>query len=157
MDDLKVHLVNNTSVGYQFNYRLHYFGKEGFELQNQSFPFQDFYLHDVPFENLNDNPAFEFDFTLLTPDKQKEEHYESSLKIKAKQVFAKIEEIRKKGEATFSFKLFDNYPDKKIVESSDISHLSAKGYKIYEASKARSHLQPSRQEVDLHIEKLSDN
>ena len=35
--------------------------------------------------------------------------------------------------------------------------LAAKGYKIYEVSKAREHLEPPRTVVDLHIEKLSDD
>lgn len=35
--------------------------------------------------------------------------------------------------------------------------LAAAGYKIYDASKARQHLEPARSVVDLHIEKLSDN
>jgi hypothetical protein len=157
VEDLKVHLVNNSQQAYRFTYNLNYSGKSSFELDNQVFTFQDFYLHDVPFENLNDNPAFEFDFTLLTPDKNKSDHFESSLKLKPKQVFAKIEEIKKKGEATFSYKLFDEYPAKAVESNIDTSNLSAAGYKIYEASKARGHLEQAKYEVDLHIEKLADN
>jgi hypothetical protein len=157
VEELKVHLVNNSIHGYQFTYHLNYFGKEAFELKNDVFSFQDFYLHDVPFENLNDNPVFEFDFTLLSPDKNKAAHYETSMKLKPKQVFAKIEEIKKKGGANFSYKLFDHYPGKAVEEKIEVSNLSAAGYKIYEASKARQHLQQAKYEVDLHIEKLSDN
>lgn len=157
VEDLKVHLVNNSHNGFNFTYHLNYFGKENFELQNQVHNFQDFYLHDVPFENLNDSPSFEFDFTLMTPDKNKADHFESSLKLKPKQVFAKIEEIKKKGEATFSYKLFDEYPNKAIEEKIEISNLSSAGYKIYEASKARQNLEQAKYEIDLHAEKLTDN
>ncbi|MDR3713890.1 MAG: hypothetical protein P4L51_13800 [Puia sp.] len=157
VESLKVHLVNNTPAGYLFSYKLNYFGKAEFELDNQLYGFHDFYLHDVPFANLNDNPVFEFDFSPVNRDKRKADHYESSLKLKARQVFARIEEIRKKGEATFSYKLFETFPDKPIEDKIDAGHLNSAGYRIYEASRARQHLEPARQEIDLHIEKLSDN
>jgi hypothetical protein len=157
VETLKVHLVNNSNSGYKFTYELDYFGEKDFELQNEVFAFKDFYLHDVPFENLNDNPTFAFDFSLATPDKTKEDHYEASLKLKAKQVFAKIEEIKKKGEATFSYLIFEKYPDKLVEEKIEFNNLKNAGYKIYEVSKARQNLEPSRSEVDLHIEKLTDN
>jgi hypothetical protein len=154
---LKIHLVNNTVQGYQFTYRLQYLGKNEFELENQIFNFKDFYLNDIPFENLNDNPVFELDFSLLTPDAKKAAHYERSLRLKPKQVFLKIEEIKQKGEATFSYKLFDHYPDKIIEEKINAPDRSAAVYRVYDASKARQHLEPAKYEVDLHIEKLSDD
>lgn len=155
VDRLKVHLVNNTPAGYQFSYHLNYFGESDFDLDNQAFPFQDFYLHDIPFANLNDNPLFAVEFSLITPDKGKAEHYETSLKLKAKQVFSRIEEIKKKGESTFSFKLFETYPERLEEEPLvDTRLLTGSGFRIYEASQARRHLEPARSEVDLHIEKL---
>ncbi len=110
--ELKIHLVNRTESAYKFNYKVNYFGKTDFELKNELLAFQDFYLHDIPFEDLNDSPNFEFEFSLLQPEKNKVDHYEASLKLKPKQLFARIEEIRLKGEATFSYKLFEIYPDK---------------------------------------------
>lgn len=154
VDTLKVHLVNNSPSGYLFSYQLNYFGKPEFELEGQVFNFQDFYLHDVPFANLNDNPVFEFVFSQATPDKKKVGHFETSLKLRAKQVFNRIEEIKKKGEATFSFKLFDEYPDKPYEEPTDTALLTGAGYRVYDASRARQHLEPAKHEIDLHIEKL---
>lgn len=158
VESLKIHLVNNTDQGYHFAYKLSYFQKNDFELDGQIASFQDFYMHDVPFANLNDNPVFECEFQLLKPDKARAEFYETSLKPKAKQVFQRIEEIKKNGEATFSFKLFDVYPIRQVEETPmvDTKILSGSGFRIYEASRARQHLQPARQEVDLHIEKLTE-
>jgi hypothetical protein len=48
----------------------------------------------------------------VQPDKKKAEFFETSLKLKAKQLFDKIEELKKKNEPTFSYRLFENYPDK---------------------------------------------
>ena len=157
VEELKLHLVNRTNTSYKFTYKLNYFGKTDFELKNQLNPFESFYLHDIPFSDLNDNPNFEFEFSLLVPDKKKADFYEASLRLKPKQLFTKIEEIKKKNEATFSHQLLEKYPDKEYEERFSTSGLAAKGYKVYDAKKAKEHLEPARSVIDLHIEKLSDN
>jgi hypothetical protein len=157
VEELKLHLVNRTETPYVFVYKLHFFGKPDFELKNTVHPFEDFYLHDVDFGDLNDSPSFEFDFSLLQPQKNKAAHYETSVKLKPKQLFAKIEELKQKNQATFSQLLFDNYPDKLVEDRIEMGKLAAKGYKVYEASRAREHLEPARSVIDLHIEKLSND
>lgn len=154
VDDLKIHLVNRTHSGYTFKYTLSYAGEPEFELRNTVHNFEDFYLHDIPFENLNDSPTFAFEFSLVTPDKNRADYYEASLKLKAKQVFSRIEELKQKGEATFSYRLFENYPPK-VENVVDVSPLISKGYKVYDAAQARQHLEPARSEIDLHIERLT--
>ncbi|MEQ1676864.1 MAG: Smr/MutS family protein [Chitinophagaceae bacterium] len=162
VEELKLHLVNHTETPFHFNYKLHYFGKPNFDLKNTIHPFEDFYLHDIEFESLNDSPSFEFVFSLVTPDKKKEPHFEVLVKLKPKVLFAKIEELKQKNLATFSQLLFEKYPDKKYEDKPEppplhLGKLSAKGYKLYEASKAKQHLEPARSMIDLHIERLTDN
>ena len=157
VQELKMHLINHTDAAYKFNYQLNYFGEADFDLKNEILPFQDFYLHDIPFENLNDSPSFEFEFSLLQPKKDKADHVEASLRLKPKQLFAKIEQIRLRGEATFSHRLFETYPNRPIEEKMDFGNLAARGYKIYDASKARQHLEEARSVIDLHIEKITDD
>ncbi|MEO8406638.1 MAG: hypothetical protein ABI480_18645, partial [Chitinophagaceae bacterium] len=150
VEELKLHLINRTEKPYHFVYKQNFFGKSSFELKNQINPFEDFYLHDLVFADLNDNPSFDFDFSLVQPDKNLASHYEASVKLKPKQLFTRIEELKKKNEATFSYKLFDNYPpalDDDIIEP---GILAAKGYKIYNAKEARKHLEPARSVIDLH-------
>lgn len=156
VEELKVHIINRTETGYKFDYKLAFFGKPEFELKNIIHPFEDFYLHDVPFEDLSDSPFFEFEFSLEKPDKAKAEICTASLKLKPKQLFTKIEEIRSKNEASFSYRLFDAYPDKLAQEKIDMGDLSSK-YNIYDATKAAQHLEPPRSIIDLHIEKLTEN
>jgi len=151
--ELKLHLVNRTDAGYKFDYKLNFFGEADFELRNEVHAFQDFYLHDIPFEDLSDSPNFEFDFSLITPQKQKQDHYEASLRLKPKQLFAKIEEIRLKGEATFTHRLFENYPDKKMEEKVEMGELASR----FRKSSTTKDLEAPRSVVDLHIEKLSDD
>jgi hypothetical protein len=157
VEELKLHLVNRTETPYKFTYKLNFFGKADFELKNQVNPFENFYLHDIPFSDLNDNPTFDFEFSLLQPDKKKAEFYEASLRLKPKQLFAKIEEIRTKNQATFSHRLFEQYPDRAFEDTIDFGNLAAKGFKVYDAKRVREHLEPARSVVDLHIEKLADD
>jgi len=70
--------VNNSQQAYKFTYRVTYLEKDGFELQNEVFVFQDFYLHDIPFENLNDI-RFLIRFQSPSTDKNKAPHYEHSI------------------------------------------------------------------------------
>jgi hypothetical protein len=155
VESLKFYLVNHTDRGLKFQYKLSYSGKADFEITNELLPGKDFYLHDVPFEKLNDAPLFSTDFELITSDKSKAPHFETSLKLRAKPVFTRIDEIRKKGEASFAYKLFDSYPDKAIEEQNDEFVSSGSKGKLYDAKLSRQHLEPPKYEVDLHIEKLS--
>jgi len=157
VEELKLHLLNHTRESYQFTYKLHFFGKPDFELKNNIHQFGDFYLHDIPFSHLNDSPSFEFIFQLSEHRKEKENVHSVIIKLKPKQIFAKIEELKQKDLATFTQLLFEKYPDKKVEDIIEPGILVSKGYKIYNASNARQHIEPARQIVDLHIEKLTDD
>ena len=154
----KIYLINRTEVGYDFNYKLNYAGTIDFEISSEIQPFKDFYLHDVAFEDLNDNPSFDFEFTLLKPDKYKADFCEAHYKIKPKQLFKKIEELKEKNLPSLNNKLIDRYPDKPYQDAGlDLNRLAANGFKIYDAKKVKQNLEPARSVIDLHIEKLTDD
>lgn len=157
VEKLKLYLVNQDTVAYNFTYNLFIAGASDFELKNCIEPLSDFYLHDVKFEDLSDSPRFGFEFSLKEPVKNKAPYFETSLKLKAKQLFKKIEEIQQKNEPGFSYLLLDEYPDKMEEEKVDVSRLGNTGFRIYDAAKIRHNLQPARSVVDLHIEKLTDD
>jgi len=156
VDQLKVHLMNRTGTEYNFDYKLAFFGKPEFEHKGIIQPFENFYLHDVLFEDLNDSPFFEFEFSLPIPDRNKAEICTASLKLKPKQLFAKIEEIRTRNEASFSYRLFELYPDKVMDDHFHTDNFPSK-YNLIDVSKARQFLEPPRSIVDLHIEKITDS
>ena len=157
VEKLKVYLVNHNEEGYNFNYNLFFAGESHFELKNSIRGNSDFYLHDVNFEDLSDSPRFDLEFSLSNGDKKKAPFYETSLKLKGKQIFKRIEELQIKNEALFSYELFISYPDKVEEEKVDLSRLGNAGFRVYDASCVRENLAPARSVVDLHIEKLSDN
>lgn len=157
VEKFKIYLVNKNTEGYSFTYNLVIGGDSHFELKNSIHPQSDFYLHDVPFEELSDNPRFDFEFSLSEAKKNKAPFFETSLKLKGKQVFKKIEELQQKNEPQFAYELFKVYPDKIEEEKVDLSSLGNAGFRIYDASRAREHMEPARSVVDLHIEKLTDS
>lgn len=157
VEKFKLYLVNQNETAYTFSYNLMIGGESNFQLKNIIEPLSDFYLHDVKFEDLSDSPRFEFEFALKEPDKKKALYYESSLKLKAKQLFKKIEEIQLKNEPGFSYILMEDYPDRLEEERVDLSRLGNAGFRLYDAGKIKQHLEPARSVVDLHIEKLTDD
>lgn len=157
VEKLKIYLINQTETAFSFHYKIFFNGENDFELKNTIEPLSDFYLHNVEFEDLSDNPRFDVEFSLANPDKKKAPYFETSLKLKAKQLFKKIEEIQVRNEPTFSYPLFKEYPDKVEEEKVDLSRLGNAGFRIYEAHKVRENLPPARSVVDLHIEKLTDS
>lgn len=156
-DHLKLHLANRTGIPYHFIYKQHFFGKPDFELKNNISPFENFYLHDIAMADLNDSPSFDFEFFLVQPEKNKADHFETSVKLKPKQLFAKIKELQEKNQASFSHLLFEEYPDKIIEHKEELSDSVKNKHTIYEAAKARQHMEQAQSVIDLHIEKLIDN
>ena len=157
VENLKIYLVNKTERQFTFDYKQYFLNENHFEIKNTIGGFQDFYLHDIDFERVNDSPSFSIDFTLNKPEKNKADHFETSLKLKPKQIFQKIEELKEKNLPTITYKLFDIYPDKVHEEKFELTGLAKKGFKIYEASQTRQHLEPAKSVVDLHIEMLTDD
>ena len=154
VERFKIYLLNQTEEPYKFIYQIKFKGSANFEVSDTILPIADFYLHDIPFEEMNDSPKFEFDFSLNPPHKKKAPHFETAFKIKAKQLFQKIGEMKLKNEPAFSFLLLEKYPDK--IEEVIPDYHNSHG-QLYDASKAKQKLEPARSVVDLHIEKLTNN
>ncbi|MDB5202829.1 MAG: hypothetical protein JWQ27_2238 [Ferruginibacter sp.] len=157
VEKLKIYLINYNEEAYHFDYKLYFTGESSFELKNSISGLSDFYLHDVSFDDMSDNPKFEFDFSLQNEDKKKALHFEASVKVKGKQLFKKIEEIQAKNEPSFAYELFTHYPERLYEEKVDLSRLGHAGFRVYDAAKSRQNLPPARSVVDLHIEKLTDS
>ncbi|RYY88260.1 MAG: hypothetical protein EOO15_09560 [Chitinophagaceae bacterium] len=154
---LKIYVVNHTEDEFKFTYKQLFFGRSSFDLNAILHPFEDFYLHDIAFSELSDSPVFTFDFSLKTPQKTKADYHEYTLRLKPKQLFDRIEKLKEEGGASFTYKLFDEYPDKTEEAPMDFGYRAQPGAPIYDASDARRHLPPARTVVDLHIEKLVDD
>ncbi len=157
VDKLKIYLVNYNKEDYHFTYKLVFAGDAHFELKSTINSLQNFYLHNINFEDVSDSPSFDFEFSLVNQQKGKSPFFERSLKLKGKQIFKRIEEMSQKNESSFSYELFIDYPDKIEESKIDLSKLNNAGFRLYEISKAKDHLPSAQSVVDLHIEKLMNN
>ena len=162
VDYFKIYLVNQTSDALRFYYQFEKNGQVAFELKSEVLPHKDVYIHDMDFSDLNDYPYFSTEFSLSKKDDKRAEYFETQLKLKPKQVFKKVEEIKDKNEPTLSYSLMEKYPlrEKPIRQDKqgvDLSALSKVGYKVVPAKKFKETLPPVRSVVDLHIDKITDN
>ncbi|MFT4204849.1 MAG: Smr/MutS family protein [Chitinophagaceae bacterium] len=165
VDAFKLYLVNHTSNDLHFIYRQLFDNAKDFELGNDVTAGKDFYLHDIGFEDLNDKPAFLFTFSLQRPVKGKKEAFDVALKLKSKQVFQKVEELKHNNKPTIAYQLFEQYPEvekedftAKSKGGLDLSSLTNRGFAVrYSADKIRERLPQPRSVVDLHIERLTDD
>lgn len=157
VEKLKIYLINQNEEGYDFNYNLLFNGESSFNLKASIGGLSEFYLHDVSFEDMGESPKFEFDFSLIHPDKKKAAGHEVFLKISGKKLFKKIEETQANNDASFKYELFTHYPERVDEEKVDMSRLGNAGFRVYNADKIRENLSPARSVIDLHIEKLTDH
>lgn len=146
----KIYLINLNHENYQFEYSAQYKSNAEFVVENKLSSGQDFYLHDITNEELNDLSKFRFLFSLEKPQKEKEEVLEVGLKIKAKTFFQKIDEMHVNNVSSFKFLVFDFYPSKKPEPYFPVN------VKYGKPLTGRSS-EPPRSVIDIHIEKILDH
>jgi len=161
VDYFKVYLVNQTSDNLLYYYQYEKNGQLSFELKSEVLAHKDVYIHDMDFSDLNDYPHFSVEFSLSKKEDSRAEYFETQLKLKPRQVFNKVEEIKDKNEPTISYSLLEKYPARekqvKASDNMDLSSLTKLGYKVVPAKKFKETLPAVRSVVDLHIDKITDN
>jgi hypothetical protein len=164
---LKFHLLNESQFTYRFTFQVWLANKMDLEIKNEILPFNNFYLSDLLFASLNDNPRFEFTFYLKDPKPDQAVSFQKTWKIKPKQLFQQLTDLRSRADATMSYLLFDKYPDKAPEAPKPVEQPIApidKRIRVgsFAALSSKIKLQPDtpmepKYEVDLHIEKLVDD
>jgi len=155
VEELKIYLVNKTPDSFAFQYKQLAQGTEQFVLNSSIGAFQDFYLHNIAFEKVNDALSFSIDCTLQPPDKKRATHFEAQLKWKPKAIFQKMEELKEQNQPVASWCLFTEYPVREAEPMLDTAALSKRGFKMYDAGRIREHLPPARSVLDLHADKVT--
>ncbi len=151
IDHFKLYLTNQNNEGYHFEFNIQYKELPDFAIKNEIGAHSDFYLNNISQEEFNDIIRFRFEFSLLRPDKKRVERLECPVKLKAKTLFQKIEEMQMKNVPSFSFNLFLKYPEKPPEEYFPLPD------KKFTTNKPHKPSEPARSVVDLHIEKIFGN
>ena len=155
IDKVKIYFYNETENEYLAFYDCFLKNENLFSLETKIFPNQDFYMHDVKFEDIASAPNFKCRF-IDTFNSQLD--FENIISIKPKKLFDYINNIKFDNKAFFHVLLFDKIipkPKKEVivhqtmlkeVEKNEENHFTFKDA-----------LSKSKYVVDLHIEKLYIN
>lgn len=152
---LKFHLLNETQYTFRFSFQLWIRHQLELELRNEVLPFGNFYLSDMLFESLNDNPRLEFIFYAPGKDPKLAPSFAKTWKIKPRQFFTQLHELRARRDATLSYLLFEKYPlRQEAPPAPDTAFTGLAG-----ALQGKIQVQPDtpllpKYELDLHIEQL---
>ncbi|SIN82213.1 Smr/MutS family protein [Chitinophaga niabensis] len=156
---LKFHLLNQTGKGYNYRFEIWLNNKLFLELKQDIHAFQHTYLADLEFEQLNDNPRFEFTFSPKETDLKLAASFEKTWKVKAKQLFQQLGQQQEKQQATIDYLLFDKYPLRTETDAYGFSPVEKKKLQTLTTNYSIKDTTPvtAKYEVDLHIEKLASN
>jgi len=153
VEKLKIYFINETHHHVSLLYEC--VTKDGtlFTHNTQVQPFAHFYLHDLPFEAMNEQPRFLWMLT-QSKDRTKALTVNDTLRIKPKRLFEYILELQREGKPMFSVALAEDFP------------LAVSGaYKADYIPSPPPHAPLQREtakkkpvyEIDLHVEKLIGN
>jgi hypothetical protein len=165
---MKFHLFNDTPHAMRFYFQIWLNNQLDLEIKNEIQPYNNFYLADLIFESLNDNPRFEFSFFLKEPQPKLATSIQKTWKIKPKQMFVQLEQLRIKEEATITYPLFEKFPEKEPEPPAPAeapkkkAPITTLGSGNFASLLSKIQLQPEtslipKHEVDLHIEALEKN
>lgn len=143
----KLYLLNTLMESFHFEYSVLYREAADFVLTNTIGAQKDFYLHNIKQEELNDIMKFAFRFSPVIMEKNRIESLEVSLKLRAKTLFHKIDEMHQLNTPSISFLLFENYPDKSAEPYFPLPERKSNLVKTIPA-------EPPQSVIDLHIDRI---
>ncbi len=154
VEKLKVYIYNETMYEYLIEYNCTIKSEFLFSLSTTIYPESEFYMHDISFEEMASSPLFAYRFVDNSNAKL---DLATSLQIKPKKLFDKLDNIKYENKAFFYFLLFDVL---KPRAKQEVFVATAKTLFLPNEKKNNSHfdfegaLKKSMYEIDLHIENL---
>ena len=154
VDYLKVYILNELPKEIQFQYDLSLGGTASFSHEGKLQGFGHIYLHNIPFEQMNDAPKINWQIDDLEDPAMAP--MEGVLKLKPQKVFQQIEQILINNEPSFSYLLFDDF---RFLEKGFTPFLvpSISNTSTGKVSVADNSIEQPKYELDLHIEHLVDD
>lgn len=157
VDRFKIYLNNEFPYTIQFNYQVKLMGDIDYSCQGTIDAGQSFYLHDLLMESFNDNPVFQIDVKASENSTQKLVQVSKEIKIKPKQLFAYLQDLRLQGKASFPIQIIKEFSTEITSTISEpIIFLSPK-VKDYRNEQPKKFEQSFQHIIDLHIEELVPN
>ena len=153
VDFLKIYLLNELPVEIKFAYDVQLAQQSEFRHEGKLHAFGNIYLHNIPYGSMNDQPRFHWKFRDIGNEKM--EMAEGILRIKPAKLFEHVNNIMLNMDASFSYKLIEDFAPKKIAAPSE--KFEPPVSLIQSASVTAKTIEPAKYEIDLHIEQLVKN
>jgi hypothetical protein len=150
VDKLRVYFLNQTQQEITLQYECH--SRSGILCSHATLvaPFVHFYLQDIPFEQMNEQPRFSYILEQTGGPGRK--RIQGSLRIKPKKLFEYLNEVQQENKAFFSILLTANFPETNPGPSRDTTVLKPER----PVAKTGNKKKPIA-EIDLHAEALQIN
>jgi len=152
VDYLKIHLINETNIPIKFIYDAKMHQKSNFKLEATLHEFGNVYLHNIKYEEMNDQPRFHW--TLIDFANRDMEVAEGILRIKPSKLFEHIHLLQTKNEPSFSYLLVEEFLPKKkpVVPDTPMPVTTVSPEHV-----TKQNIEPAKPILDLHIEQWAAN
>ncbi|MFT4061764.1 MAG: Smr/MutS family protein [Edaphocola sp.] len=158
VDKLKVYFINQTGFELTLQYECTGFKEQIFNHKASILPYSHFYLHDIGFEHMHEQPRFNYIFE-RTDEVLGAVRLSDTLRIKPKKLFEYISQLQMGNQPMFYVKLADEFApivkEKKEATMPPKVHAPSIAQQLSDALRHRK--QKPLTEIDLHIEKLVEN
>lgn len=156
VDHLKIYLLNETPVSVHYGYDVKIGEGSVFRHEGQLHAFGHLYLHNIPFESMNDQPRFNWELMALE-DPGKFSALQGQLRMKPVKLFEQISKLQMNNEPSFSYLLAEDFlpaaKEKKEPAAPEKKFIPAPLPKD-KIIRSFHQLELPRYEVDLHVEEL---
>lgn len=139
----RIYLLNHSDDALLLTFQVYYGSDKHFEIKHTIRSLEELYLFDLPLENLNDQPLFQFLFEV--PDHPEKGQHTVTTKLRPKQIFTMAENVLNEQKASFRIHLFKQFEgveqsllpeDQELPEKGiDLAGLSSAGFKVRAAKK----------------------
>lgn len=150
VDILKVYILNETPKTIQFRYEMTLRNETTFTHEGKLHGFGHVYLHKIPYEQMNDQPRFNWWLDdMEDPDMAPAN---DTLRIKPQKLFQHIDHCLTNNEPSFNYLLIDDFKPNTPVKEEPITKVTP----VIKPNKRRQYSTPKSDlsEIDLHIENL---
>lgn len=143
----RIYIINQQKEPLYFLYKIKLKQDKLFEIKAQVLGYANFYVHDMDMEVMHESPSFVF--RRFEDVHQKIPRYlEEEIKLRPKRLFEYLTELERGEVAFFHIKLEEQAIPSPSVDVVDIQ--------LKPATSRSTRITSAHQEVDLHIEKLTD-
>jgi hypothetical protein len=151
VDYLKIYLLNETGKQVQYRYEVVMKNQTTFTHEGKLHAFGHLYLHNIPYDSMNDLPRF--NWWLDDLDDADMAPASGQLRIKPQKLFQHIDELLSKNEPSFNYMLVEDF--KPYIQEQPVV---PKKIKPQPATTQKAIPQPEPADViDLHIENMVQN